>query len=98
MTPKVGDRLGSAACDTEVIVVRPPTTDVELTCGGAPMTAAPAPTPATPAAEEGTLLGKRYTDPESGLELLCTKAGTGTLRVGGVPLSIKQAKNLPSSD
>ena len=37
----------------------------------------------TPAYAEGTLLGKRYADAEVGLELLCTKAGKGTLSLGG---------------
>ncbi|MET0954063.1 MAG: hypothetical protein ABWX57_12285 [Aeromicrobium sp.] len=48
--------------------------------------------------DQGSLLGKRYVDPDSGLELLCTKAGEGTLRVDGAALGVKQAKNLPSSD
>ena len=63
------------------------------------MTAAPAGTDGSvPDGDEPTLLGKRYVHEDSGLELLCTKGGAGTLRVDGAPLGIKQAKNLPSSD
>lgn len=99
MTPTVGERLGSTACSTEVIVVRAPASDIDLTCGGRPMTPLPAETQDEIAEDgPGTLVGKRYAHPESGLELLCTKAGTGQLRVGQVPLEIKQAKSLPSSD
>jgi hypothetical protein len=47
---------------------------------------------------QGTLLGKRYADPESGLEVLCTKAGTGLLTLGDAPLRVKDARPLPSSD
>jgi len=32
------------------------------------------------------------------LELLCTKAGQGTLASGGVALQLREAKPLPSSD
>ena len=99
MKPQVGERLGSTTCTTEVIVVRPPAREVDLTCGGRPMVAAPAERDGTePDGGEQSLLGKRYQHSDSGLELLCTKAGSGTLRVDGEALSIKDAKNLPSSD
>lgn len=99
MNLNVGDRLGSSACTTEVIVVRAPSEDVDLTCGWAPLS--PLPVAAGAQIEEdgeGTLVGKRYEDPESGLELLCTKGGVGLLRIAGTPLVIKSAKSLPSSD
>jgi hypothetical protein len=99
VTPSVGERLGSTTCATEVIVVRPPTRDIDLTCGGRPM--APLPVDVEQPVDEdgpGTLVGKRYADPESGLELLCTKPGAGQLRIGQQVLGIKSAKNLPSSD
>jgi hypothetical protein len=51
-----------------------------------------------PALAGGTLLGKRYADEASGLEVLCTKAGAGTLTLDGVPLEVKSPKPLPSSD
>jgi hypothetical protein len=47
---------------------------------------------------EGTLLGKRYADEGLGIELLCTKAGAGTLSVGDTVLARKDAKPLPASD
>lgn len=53
---------------------------------------------ADPARSAGTLLGKRYTDVATGIEVLCTKAGTGTLSLDGRPLDLKEAKPLPSSD
>jgi hypothetical protein len=46
----------------------------------------------------GTLLGKRYGDDASGLELLCTKGGTGALSYDGQALVIRAVKALPSSD
>lgn len=99
VTPRVGERLGSTTCTTEVIVVRPPTHDIDLTCGGRPMAPLPVETEEEVGEDgPGTLVGKRYTDPDSGLELLCTKPGAGQLRIGEKVLAIKSAKNLPSSD
>jgi hypothetical protein len=101
MELKPGTKLRSAVCSTEVIVVRPPADPVELCCGGVPMAdAAAEPGPATmdPAHADGTLLGKRYAHSDTGVELLCTKQGTGSLSIGAVPLGIKDAKPLPASD
>jgi hypothetical protein len=98
---KAGIRLGCAECTTEVIVVRAPEGDVTLTCGDVPFVEVDAVRKGTghgDANGEGTLLGKRYADDEVGLELLCTKAGTGALACEGRPMSIKRAKPLPSSD
>ena len=50
-----------------------------------------------PAHAGGTLLGKRYTD-DGALEVLCTKAGEGSLSIGDTPLVLKEAKPLPASD
>ncbi|HLY56153.1 MAG TPA: hypothetical protein VKS60_11385 [Stellaceae bacterium] len=102
MKLKVGARLRSAVCDTEAVVVRIPGTDEQLFCGGAAMlphdqARDPAAVPA-PDAAEGSQLGKRYVDVESGAELLCTKAGKGSLALGGRKLTIREAKRLPSSD
>jgi hypothetical protein len=97
-----GKRLRSQACGTEVIVVRAPDRPVELTCGGSPMTAEPAaagsPAPPQPAPGEGAQLGKRYVDDATGLELLCTKPGTGVPAADGRELTLKTAKPLPASD
>jgi len=46
----------------------------------------------------GTMLGKRYVDDASGIEVLCTKAGVGTITFDGRTLLLKEAKPLPSSD
>jgi hypothetical protein len=101
MDLKAGTRLQSSVCSTEVIVVRPPSTPVDLRCGGIPMRPVGDPAASAPldsASGGGTLLGKRYSDPASGLELLCTKAGEGSLSVASEPLELKNAKPLPSSD
>ena len=98
----VGSRWKSTVCDSQVIVVRAPSDDVELACGGQPMVPADGDVVASgsvdPAWAEGTQLGKRYADDDLGLEVLCTKPGAGSLAVNGVPLGLKDAKPLPSSD
>jgi hypothetical protein len=81
----VGKRLHSAACHTEIIVIRAPQLRTELSCAGAPMGAAEAARSATSAggADHGVVLGKRYVDEQTGLEVLCTKAGAGPLVARG---------------
>jgi hypothetical protein len=88
--------------DTEIVVVRAPSDEVELTIGGKPVIgldetrpegAAPA-----PGLDEATPVGKRYTDEAGTIEVLVTKAGSGTLALGDAPLGLKTAKPLPSSD
>ena len=102
MALKTGVRLKSAVCDAEVIVVRAPGDDVDLRCGGYPLIEMTVNgVPGTPISEghgDGSILGKRYTSDETGLEVLCTKAGSGSFSVGDVPLAVKSAKPLPSSD
>jgi hypothetical protein len=98
-----GQRLRSQACTTEVIVVRAPDHQVELTCGGHPMATDPAigagtANGASAASGEGTRLGKRYVDEPTGLEMLCVKPGSGTLAADGRDLTLKSAKPLPASD
>jgi hypothetical protein len=95
---KPGMKLKSAACDTEVMVVRGK--DIVVDCGGTPMAADK---PASPAAlnpdfAAGSQIGKRYVDADGNVELLCTKPGKGSLSIGGVALQLKEAKPLPSSD
>jgi len=99
---KAGARMRSAVCATEVIVVRASGADIDLRCGGQPMIAMtetrdPDATPDEDLAG-GTAIGKRYADGELGLELLITKAGAGTMSIGREPMSLKDAKSLPSSD
>jgi hypothetical protein len=102
MKLRPGQRLHSAVCDAQVIVVRAPSTTVEVGCGGAPLLDdGQEPDSAAeldPALGDGPLLGKRYADDDLGLELLCTRPGKGALTVDGRPLPVKGAKPLPSSD
>ncbi len=100
MMLRTGQKLHSAVCDAQVVVVRAPAAEVEVGCGGAPLLEdgqdASAELDAT--LGDGPQLGKRYADDETGLELLCTRAGKGALTVAGRPLPLKGAKPLPSSD
>jgi len=102
MDLKPGSRWKSSVCDAEVVVVRPPSTAGVLACGGHPMTPHAAERPAglalSPDHAAGSVLGKRYTDAESGLETLCSKAGAGALSFDGRFLVVKEAKKLPASD
>jgi hypothetical protein len=102
MKLRPGQKLHSAVCDAQVVVVRAPADAVDVGCGGAPLLddgqepdAASTPDPSL---GDGPQLGKRYADDDLGLELLCTRAGTGALTVDGRPLLLKGAKPLPSSD
>jgi hypothetical protein len=99
---KPGSRWRSAVCSTEVVVVKAPAEPVSLECGGHPMVAIDGEPPGgltlDPAFAEGTKMGKRFADPDTGIELLATKGGDGTLAVGGVAVPQKDAKPLPSSD
>ncbi len=101
MQLKAGMRLKSAVDACEIVVVKTPADPVDLRCGGHPFVAIDA--EATPASIEpgfdgGTQLGKRYADDELGLEVLCTKAGDGSISVGETLLEVKGAKALPASD
>lgn len=101
MELKPGTRLASATCDTQVVVVRAPKdTAVDLRCGGEPMRPVDDTGDRVPATATGepTLMGKRYADEDLGLELLCTRAGDGSLAIGDQPLTVKGAKPLPASD
>ena len=102
MDLKPGSRWASQVCSTEVVVVRTSTKPVSLECGGHPMTPVGGDGAAglalDPAFAEGSLIGKRFADPDSGLELLVTKAGEGSLAVDGTAIPLKEAKPLPSSD
>jgi hypothetical protein len=103
MKLRVGQTLSSPVDTTTVIVVRAPSADIELTCAGVPMLngksggTAPDGT-ADPTQMGGSQLGKRYADDRLGLELLCTKAGEGTLAVNGTAIPPRAAKPLPTSD
>ncbi|MFI4934239.1 MAG: hypothetical protein ACHP7N_06445 [Caulobacterales bacterium] len=99
---KPGSRWKSAVCDTEVVVVRPPKAPLSLECGGHPMVAHAEAKPEGLAVaadhSAGTQPGKRFADEASGLEVLCTKGGGGSLSIDGQALAAKEAKKLPASD
>ncbi len=95
---KPGMKLKSAVCNTEVMVIKGSGLVVE--CGGAPMAAdAPAEKGSVnPDFAGGVSMGKRYVDEAGTVELLCVKAGEGSLSIDGKALQLKDAKPLPSSD
>jgi len=99
---KPGLRLKSAVCSTEIMVIRAPVGAVLLSCGGMEMiplseaAAADARLDSTHAG--GSLIGKRYVDSEERFEFLCTQGGAGSMSLNEHPLTVKQAKALPSSD
>lgn len=102
MELRPGLKLRSAVCDAQIVIVKAPSEPVELGCGGGPLLVDGQEPDGTatldPSLGDGPLLGKRYADEELGLELLCTRAGTGALTVDGRILAIKGAKPLPASD
>jgi hypothetical protein len=102
MILRAGLRLASTTCETEAIVIRAPEGDVDLRCGGAPMaelgSGAPDNGPPVSPFDGGTLIGKRYAASDPAIEILCTKAGKGSLSIGDTPLPPKEAAPLPSSD
>jgi hypothetical protein len=99
---KPGSRFRSAVCSTEVAVVKAPKEPVDLRIGGHPVVPIgeqPAGDAAVePAFAGGTAVGKRYTDAEGSIEILCTKAGEGALSIADQALVLKEAKPLPASD
>ena len=102
-TTKPGMRLRSASCTVEIVVIKAPEDSVDLRCGGyemVPLEGAKSEPKTGPKAgfDEGTVLGKRYSDDTDQLEVLCTKAGASSLSIGDARLSLAGAKALPSSD
>jgi hypothetical protein len=102
MDLKPGSRWKSAVCDAELVVVRPPKAAVSLECGGHPVVphSSIKPDGLTLSGDhaDGTLAGKRFADDETGLEILCSKAGAGSLSIDGRAMGAKDAKKLPASD
>jgi hypothetical protein len=97
--------LVSATDTTAVIVIKASADDVVLTCGGVAMAAESEsagpdnPNSAPPEGhDDGTRLGKRYESANGAVELLCTKAGTASLAVDDVPMTLKAVRALPASD
>jgi hypothetical protein len=102
MKYKPGSRWKSTVCSAELVVVRPPKGDGELACGGSPVVehdgAVGGAGEVDPAFSEGVLIGKRYVDEESGIEVLGAKPGEGSLSFDGRAMPLKDAKPLPASD
>lgn len=102
MELKAGTRWKSAVCTAELVVVRAPSAAGELACGGVavvPHTADSAPSGTiSHDFAEGVLIGKRYMDETTGLEVLGAKPGKGSLSFDGRALTLKDAKPLPASD
>ena len=101
MQLKAGTRLHSTTDACEIVVVRAPGEPVDLRCGGHPflaIDAVAARESLVPGFDQGTQLGKRYSDDDLGIELLCTKAGEGSISAGETLLAVKGAKPLPASD
>jgi len=99
---KPGTRLRSVTCTTEAVIVRGPAEATDLRCGGQPMVDVAADDAerfdVTAPFDGGSLVGKRYVNEDESIEVLCTKAGGGSLSIGDVALSVKGAKPLPASD
>jgi hypothetical protein len=98
---RAGQQLVSAVDSTAVIVIKAPAAECTVTCGGVAMATAGEPVTRgepDPSLMGGTQIGKRYVDDADTIQLLCTKAGGGTLALDGSPLQIQAAKPLPASD
>ena len=98
---RAGQQLVSTVDSTAVIVVKAPAEECTLTCGGVAMTApdeVATAAQADPSLMGGTQIGKRYVDEADTIQVLCTKAGSGTLALDGKALQIQAAKPLPASD
>ena len=97
---KPGTKLSSTVCKTQIMVLRAPSEELDISCGGAPMQVGdPADlNPIDDTQASGTLVGKRYTDEAETMEFLCTRGGDGSVAVAGYTIDVKAAKKLPSSD
>lgn len=104
MDLRPGMRLRSQVCTTEVIVIKAPTSNGRVDCGGlplAPLEAAVQSSQQIPADgfRVGSQLGKRYVSTgDSGLEILVTAAGEGSLSDEYGLLKVADPKQLPASD
>ena len=98
MSITTGARYRASNSSLEVVIVKAPAEgDEPLLCDGVEMTTE-ATEPGAGAQGEQLLLGKRYSAPGLGLEVLCVTAGPGPLSLGTEPLGEQQAKALPASD
>jgi len=98
---KPGSRWKSVVCSAEAVLVRVPNQDGVPQCGGVDMVPLGEQVTAREAVDGfdgGCVVGKRFRSEKFGIELLCTKAGKGTLGFAGEALQVVAAKSLPSSD
>ena len=99
---KPGTKLYGACCATEYVVVKAPAGEVDLRIGGHPAVTTPGDRDdslaVTTDADAKPAMGKRYTDDDDTIELLCTKPGDGAAALGDAVLTQKDAKPLPASD
>lgn len=96
---KPGTKLTSTVCKTQIMVLRVPNEELDISCGGAPMQVGePESLGEMRGENSGTLVGKRYTDADETMEFLCTRGGDGSVGVAGYVIDVKAAKKLPSSD
>ncbi|MCZ6616998.1 MAG: hypothetical protein O7E57_02605 [Gammaproteobacteria bacterium] len=100
MALKVGQRLKSTVCTTEIMVIAAPAGEIQLSCGGAQMTDGDVNGGGSvhPDYCNGSTIGKRYVSEAGDLEILCVKPGEGSLAMGDVALNLKDAKKLPKTD
>jgi hypothetical protein len=102
MSLKPGTRLFSAVCTTEMIAVKAPSGEIDVTIGGVAPVGSVADRQDGAAVVDGhgggASMGKRYVDDDDTIELLCTKPGDGLPALDGQLLQLKEAKALPASD
>lgn len=101
MELKAGTRLQSQVCATQIIVVKAPDGDLDITCGGVAMVEPGTDGEGGTAVDgltAGSAMGKRYVNDDESLEVLCTKPGDGSVGIGVTALELKEAKALPASD
>lgn len=78
--------------------------DGAITCGGRPMLpvgglgGAPTALAGGEATADGTMLGRRYRDPEGTVELLCVRQGRGSLALAGTSLELVKPRTMPATD
>lgn len=82
-----------------VLVTSASAVDGLLTCGGETLIPQPPPPCSMPVHGSGSIQpGQRFTDPASGLEVICTRAGHGVLTFAGRPMQhpVTSAGSLPA--
>lgn len=96
-----GLRLKSAVSEAEVVLVRAPEGDVDLRSGGVPVRSVEDAGELIAPVEHADValqVGKRYSNTQGDLEVLCTRPGHGGLTLQGELLAVRAAKPLPASD